>query len=231
MKNKTVSIAVTADEYISAVLCTPDIGNENSTTALAFAHGMSNDMNHPSIKGVAEGLAEIGFITLRFNFPYKEKGKQSADPDHKLIRTWQSVMGFLGSQTHHPVNTMVAVGKSLGARIASLAVAEGAIKPDHLIFLGYPLHAPGRTEQLRDAHLYSISCPMLFFEGTRDPFCKLDLLDGVLKKIQTCHELEIIQGGDHGFSLPKSDLRKEKDVHRQIVEKCRGWLQNTSHFK
>ena len=74
MKIETVSIPVNPDESVSGILAAPDTLNHNSSTALVFAHGMANDMNHPSIVGVAEGLAKLGFFTLRFNFPYREKG-------------------------------------------------------------------------------------------------------------------------------------------------------------
>jgi len=123
------------------------------------------------------------------------------------------------------LETLVAVGKSLGARIASKAVANGDIFPDRLIFLGYPLHAPDKKELLRDAHLHDIKVPMLFFEGTRDPFCDLTLLSAVFEKLTSPRELEIINGGDHSFCLPESDPRTEKDVHDQIVTKCLAWLQ------
>ena len=224
MKIETVSIPVTQDESVSGILAAPDTLNHNSTTGLVFAHGMANDMNHPSISGVAEGLAKLGFITLRFNFPYREKGRKSADPEPRLIKAWQSAMAFLRDKPGAPLKTLVAVGKSLGGRIASMAVASNAITPDRLIFLGYPLHAPGRKEKLKDAHLYGITVPMLFFEGTRDPFCDLGLLQTVFNRLTSPRELEIIENGDHSFNLPKSDPRKNTDVHEQIVKKCQEWL-------
>ncbi|MBI9092557.1 MAG: dienelactone hydrolase family protein [Desulfobacterium sp.] len=226
MKIETVSIPVNPDESVSGILAAPDTLNHNSTTALVFAHGMANDMNHPSIAGVAEGLATLGFITLRFNFPYREKKRKSADPEPKLINAWQSAITFLRERPDHAFDTLVAVGKSLGGRIASKAVASGAITPDRLMFLGYPLHAPGRKEKLQDAHLYNITVPMLFFEGTRDPFCDLALLAGVFDKLTCPRDLEIIENGDHSFNLPKSDPREEAAVHHQVVEKCQAWLQH-----
>ncbi|MCP4116360.1 MAG: hypothetical protein GY737_13315 [Desulfobacteraceae bacterium] len=226
MKIETVSIPVNQDESVSGILAAPDTPNHNSATGLVFAHGMANDMNHPSISGVAEGLAELGYITLRFNFPYREKGKKSADPEHTLIKAWQSAIAFLRDTPGPPLETLVAVGKSLGGRIASIAVANNDITPDRLIFLGYPLHAPGRKEKLKDAHLYGINVPMLFFEGTRDPFCDLGLLQTVFNRLTCPRELEIIENGDHSFNLPKSDPRKDKDVHEQIIKKCREWLRH-----
>ncbi|MFK5951858.1 MAG: dienelactone hydrolase family protein [Desulfobacterium sp.] len=224
MKHKAVTINIPGQGAVSGILAGPDHLNENSSTGIVFAHGMSNDMNHPSLQGVAQGLADLGYITLRFNFFYKEKGRKSADPDHRLIACWKAALDYLLHHSGHGVDTVVAAGKSLGARIASLAAASGEIIPHHIIFLGYPLHAPGRKENLRDAHLPAITVPMLFFEGTRDPFCDLDLLSGVIDRLPAPVELEIIQGGDHGFNLPASDPREPTEVHRQIVEKCHQWL-------
>lgn len=224
MNLETVSIPVNDDESVSGILAAPVTANANTRTGLVFAHGMANDMNHPTIKGVAEGLAAQGFTTLRFNFPYREKGRRSADPEHKLIKAWQSAIDFLADRTDNSLATLVAVGKSLGARIASTAVANGDIHPDRLIFLGYPLHAPGKKDSPRDAHLYGIRTPMLFFEGTRDPFCDLDLLATVLARLTAPRALEIIEEGDHSFSLPKSDPRTDRDVNDQVIKKCVEWL-------
>lgn len=224
MKHKAVTINIPGQGSVSGILAGPDLLDENSSTGIVFAHGMSNDMNHPSLQGVAQGLADLGYITLRFNFPYKEKGRTSADPDHRLIACWQAALDYLVHHSAYEVSTVVAAGKSLGARIASLAAASGEITPHRIIFLGYPLHAPGRKESLRDAHFPAITVPMLFFEGTLDPFCDLDLLSGVIDRLPASVELEIIQGGDHGFNLPASDPREATEVYRQIVEKCHQWL-------
>lgn len=226
MKNENVSIAVSDDDSVSGVVCAPDKSNENSSTGLIFAHGAANDMHHPSIAAVAEGLAEVGYITLRFNFPYREKGRKSPDPEHRLVNAWQRAVDYFRNGAGRECSRIIAVGKSLGGRIAAQAVSEGEIDPDALIFLGYPLHAPGKKDRLRDAHLYKIDVPMLFFEGTRDPFCDLGKLEGVFDKLSCQRELEIIEGGDHSFNLPKSDPRSDMEVHLQVISKCHEWLQS-----
>jgi len=97
MKSEKVKIKVD-DEYVSAVVSTPDTLNANSKTGMIFAHGAGNDMNHPLLVSVSEGLAEQGFITLRFNFPYKEKGIKRPDPQGKLIQTWLCAYDFLKTE-------------------------------------------------------------------------------------------------------------------------------------
>jgi len=94
-----------------------------------------------------------------------------------------------------------------------------------LIFLGYPLHAPGKKDKLKDAHLYHIKVPVLFFAGTRDSLCDLSRLNNVLDKLICQWDLEIIDGGDHSFKLLKSDPRTQKHVQNQILSKCLDWLQ------
>jgi uncharacterized protein len=93
-----------------------------------------------------------------------------------------------------------------------------------LVFLGYPLHPPGRTDKLRAEHLGRIAVPMLFIEGTRDPFCDLDLLRRVLKKLKAPTTLHIIEGGDHSFRVPKALQRSEAQVLEEVVEVAAGWV-------
>ena len=211
-------------DQVSAILTGPDRTSETNRTGLIIAHGAGNDMHNPLIVSVAEGLARTGSITLRFNFPYKEKGKKSPDAQKKLIHTWQCAYEYMQHNQSFPVRRIIAVGKSMGGRVASQMVAEGLMDVAGLIFLGYPLHAPGKKDQLRDAHLYRIRVPMLFFAGTRDPLCDMDKLNTVLDNLPSHHDLEIIDGGNHSFKLPKSCSRSDTDVHRQILEKCVSWL-------
>jgi predicted alpha/beta-hydrolase family hydrolase len=181
-------------------------------------------MNNSLIIAVADGLAAAGYTTLRFNFPYKEKGKKSPDTEATLIRTWQSAVFHLLSNEQFPVDRVVAAGKSMGGRIASQMVADDQMAVEALIFFGYPLHAPGRTDKLRDSHLYKIKKQMLFLAGTRDPLCNMENLQEVLQRLPGQCDLEIVEGGDHSFKLPKSSSRSADSVHRQIVAKCLQWL-------
>ena len=224
MKSEDIKIKVD-DEVVSAVVSVPDTLNANSKTGLIFAHGAGNDMNHPLLVSVSQGLAEKGFITLRFNFPYKEKGIKRPDSQRKLIQTWLCAYNFLNSGYTFESDKIIAVGKSMGGRVASQMVSEGLMDVDGLIFLGYPLHAPGKKDTLRDTHLYHIKVPVLFFAGTRDSLCNLNRLNGVLDKLKCQWDLDIIDGGDHSFNLLKSDPRTQKEVQTQVLHKCLDWLQ------
>ena len=95
---------------------------------------------------------------------------------------------------------------------------------DGLVFLGYPLHPPGKKDKLRDAHLYMLMVPALFFAGTRDSLCDLKLLRPVLDRLETDWDLEVIEGGDHSFNLLKSAGISQQDVYAHILGKMVAWL-------
>lgn len=224
MVNEPTSIEIMGKGNVSAVLSGPDQLSDSNKTGVIIAHGAANDMNNSLIVAVADSLAAAGYSTLRFNFPYKEKGKKSPDTEPTLILTWQGAVTHLLNNERFPVDRVVAAGKSMGGRIASQMVAADQMAVEALIFLGYPLHAPGRTDKLRDSHLYDIKKRMLFFAGTRDPLCNIEKLREVLHRLHGQYDLEIVKGGDHSFKLPKSSSRSSESVHRQIVEKCLQWL-------
>lgn len=225
MINESVVIEVGEAEQVSGIVSAPEAPSAGNGTGVIIAHGAGNDMHNPLIVSFSQGLAEAGYIALRFNFPYKEKGRKTPDSAKKLVQTWQSVYRFLKEDSGHRTDMFVAAGKSMGGRIASQMVAEGLLPADRLVLLGYPLHPPGKKEKLRDAHLYQIKIPMLFFAGTRDPFCDLTLMQNVLDRLTASWELETIEAGDHSFNLPKSALTAQKDVYDRILQKSIDWLE------
>lgn len=219
-----LSIPIGGTESVSGILSVPDNFDHNKTIGVIFAHGAANDMYNPLIRFIAQGMHQAGYLTLQFNFLYKEKGKKSPDPQAKLVQTWQSVYHFLSNHPKFSPQTIVACGKSMGGRVASQMVAEGQLSVSCLIFLGYPLHAPGKKDQLRDAHLYRIHIPMLFFAGTRDALCDLDRLNTVLDRLTAPWDLEIIEGGDHSFQVPKTHPVSQDDTYAQILQAAMSWL-------
>ena len=219
-----LSIPVGDTESVSGILSVPDNFNRHKTIGVLFAHGAANDMYNPLIRFVAQGMHQAGYLTLRFNFLYKEKGKKSPDPQAKLVQTWRSVYYFLSNHPKFSPQTIVACGMSMGGRVASQMVAEGQLSVSRLIFLGYPLHPPGKKDRLRDAHLYQIQMPMLFFAGTRDSLCDLDLLKTVLDRLTAPWDLEVIEGGDHSFRVPKTHPISQDDTHAQILKAAKSWL-------
>ena len=226
MTVKQINIDVPGKGSVSAVLAVPDRNGETEHTGVIIAHGAGNDMHSPLIVAVAGGLADAGHVNLRFNFPYKEHKKKSPDSQATLERTWQSAHYYLINNPHAAVSRIIAAGKSMGGRVAAQMAAAGELDASALVFFGYPLHAPGRTNRLRDAHLYDIKVPMLFFAGTRDPLCNMEKLRKVLSRLKVPVDLETVEGGDHSFRLPKSSSRPSSAVHDQIVNKCIQWIES-----
>jgi uncharacterized protein len=163
---------------------------------LALAHGAGGNMRTSFLDGFAAGVAATGVACLRFNFAYAEVGKRSPDREPALRAVWMAAFERAG-QIGGPV---WAGGKSLGGRIASMMTADGEIEPRGLILVGYPLHPPGKTERLRDAHLDGVRVPMLFLQGTADPFATWDLLAGVVDRLDGA-VLHAVEGGDHSFRV------------------------------
>ena len=222
-----MTISVPAGESVSGVLDVPQGFTAGRTAAVITAHGAGNDMHTPLLVQFNAGLCRAGYLCLRFNFPYKEKGQKAPDPQEKLVRAWQAAFGFVAGHPRYGTPRIVAAGKSMGGRIASQMAADGHISPMALVFLGYPLHPPGKKEQLRDEYLYRIHIPMLFFAGTRDALCDLDLLKPVVGRLKAPAALEVIEGGDHSFVLPKSSKTSEEEVCNQILNRTVAWLKQT----
>ena len=229
MRSLDVTIPVSADDSVSGVLVVPQGSEAGRTAAVIVAHGAGNDMHTPLLVHFSAGLCRAGYLSLRFNFPYKEKGQKAPDPQEKLVRTWQAVFEFVRNHPQYGTPHIVAAGKSMGGRVASQMAADGLMPAKALVFLGYPLHPPGKKELLRDAHLYRINIPMLFFAGTRDALCDLELLKPVVKRLNASTELEVIEGGDHSLVLPKSFKISEQEVYDGILKRTITWLTQTIH--
>jgi predicted alpha/beta-hydrolase family hydrolase len=174
----------------------------------------------------ASGLAERGFDALTFNFVYMEQGRRVPDPKAKLESCYRAVIEAATQHKKLRGNRVVVGGKSMGGRIASQVAAteESADKIAGLVLLGYPLHPPGRPEQLRDAHLKDIRAPMLFVQGARDAFGTPDELRTAIKKHHLRATLYVVEGGDHSLKVPKSVCTPQDEVYAAAMDKIADWL-------
>lgn len=190
-------------------------------TIVALGHGAGGDRKTPFLRRVAEALASAGRGVVLYNFPYTDARRRAPDPPDVLEATARAVgehaRASLGARR------VVLGGKSMGGRIASQAVAKGAAA-DGLLFLGYPLHPPGRPETLRDRHLPAIRVPMLFVQGTRDSFARWDLLEAVIARLGAMATLHRVEEADHSFRVPRRTGRTAPDVEAEIVEASLRWL-------
>ncbi|MBN2332455.1 MAG: dienelactone hydrolase family protein [Deltaproteobacteria bacterium] len=209
---------------VSGIMTLPTAFQPGTGTGIIIAHGAANTMELPLLVAFTRGLAKAGYPSLRFNFPYSDQRKKSPDPQMVLEQTWLAASHFFARSPQYKPAAIVGAGKSMGGRVMAQLMAKKAMRLEKLIFLGYPLHAPGRKEQLRAAHLYEIIVPQLYFAGTRDSLCDLGSMQTVLNKLPAPWKLEIIEGGDHSFHLPKTMGREEAEVFKTIIEKTIRWL-------
>ena len=199
------------------------IAPKGSVATLVLAHGAGAGMDYSFMAGFSRAVAEAGVSTLRFNFPYVERGKRSPDPERVLREAWVAVFDATVRKAGGPV---LAGGKSLGGRIASMCVADG-MAADGLVFLGYPLHPPGKPERIRDEHLYRITVPMLFLQGTKDPFATPALLAKVVRKLGDRATLEPVEGGGHSFKVGGSKA-DDREIGLALAERAAPFLRRVA---
>jgi predicted alpha/beta-hydrolase family hydrolase len=195
-------------------------GPKDAPIDLILAPGAGAGMDHPFMTTVAAALADDGFRVWRFNFLYQERGRKSPDKNQVLEETYKAVVDHVRDRG---ARTLVAGGKSMGGRIASQIAAPGA-PIDGLVFHGYPLHPPGRPDRIRDAHLRDVTIPMLFVEGSRDPFCPLETLEKVRADIGAPNDLVVIDDGDHSFRVRASSGRTTKEALQTVVQATADWI-------
>ena len=182
---------------------------KNPRAFLILAHGSGAGKDHDFMAGYARAVVQEGISVLRFNFPYMDAGKKFPDRAPVALEVWKQVREWVGSNLAGDL-VVFAAGKSFGGRMASMAVAEG-MGARALVFLGYPLHAPKKEDKLRDEHLYPSQVPMLFLEGTRDPFANQAIMARVVSNLNPASELVWFEGGDHSFKVARSGRSVSED--------------------
>lgn len=189
-----------------------------------LAHGAGAGMGHHFLESVSAGLASRGVATLRYQFPYMEAGRGRPDPPSLLESTVRAAVA--GAAGLVPVLPLVAGGKSLGGRMTSGAAAQAPLPGVlGLAFLGFPLHPPGQPGIHRADHLDRVDLPMLFLQGTRDAFARLDLLGDVTRRLGSRATLHAVDGGDHSFGVLKRSGRTPAEVLDELAETLVRWAQ------
>jgi predicted alpha/beta-hydrolase family hydrolase len=216
---RKLRIEVGKSTSVSALLVSPD----NARACFVFAHGAGAGMTHPSMEAVAHGLAVRGIATLRFQFPYMEKGGKRPDPPaiaHAAVRA-----AVAGAARVCPGLPRIAGGKSFGGRMTSQAQAKAPLEGVRgLAFLGFPLHATGKPSDERAAHLADVHIPMLFLQGSADKLAELDLLKPVVAGLGRLATLHVVDGADHSFHVPKRSGRNDRDVTDEVLDAFAAWI-------
>ncbi len=196
---------------------------------LIVAHGAGADQRHRFMVTVASGLAAQDVHVVTFNFLYSERRGRSPDRAPVIEDTWRAVVDAIHDRLHH--GTLVVGGKSMGGRIASQVLADapgtaGWSRVAGLVLLGYPLHPPGKPEAPRTAHLPAIRVPVLLVQGTRDSFGTRAEIEPVFRAMPAAVDFEFVDGGDHGFAVPKSSGRTERDVLDGVIARVASWIRS-----
>jgi uncharacterized protein len=192
-----------------------------SVATLVVAHGAGAGIEHPFLAGFCRAMGEAGIATLRFNFLYLERGRRSPDSERLLREVW--LAAFEDASRRSKDRPVLAGGKSLGGRIASMCVADG-MPAAGLVFLGYPLHPPGKPDRLRAEHLSRIQVPMLFLQGTRDPFARPALLEGVIGALDRA-TLVPVEGGDHSFRV-RGQKADDRAIGAALAGTAAPWVRD-----
>lgn len=214
-----LSIAVDATRRVSGLLVVPP----EARSCYVLAHGAGAGMAHPFMAAVAEGLAERGIATLRYQFPYMEQGSKRPDTPkvaHAAVRA-----ACAEAARAAPGLPLFAGGKSFGGRMTSQAQAAAPLPGVRgLVFLGFPLHPPGKPSDERGKHLFEVTVPMLFLQGTRDELAELALLKALVKQLGARATLKLFQDADHSFHVPARTGRKDADVRTEMLDVLADWI-------
>lgn len=224
MDPEKLTIAINESDSINGLLYSAPKELRSGST-LILGHGAGANQISGFMRLFANGLAERGLDVITFNFLYMEQGRHVPDPKQKLEACYLAVIDAASRHKKLKGNQLAIGGKSMGGRIASQVAAqpEGAKAVDALVFLGYPLHPPGRRDKLRDSHLPEIKAPMLFVQGSRDTFGTPDELRAVFEKHQLSPTLHVVEGGDHSLKVPKSQGPQDQ-VYASVMDTIANWL-------
>ena len=218
-------IEVAPNQEVTALVYTagnPDLAG----VTVILGHGAGADQSSDFMTRFATGLAARGINVVTFNFLYTEQGRRVPDANKALEVCFRAVIQAV-QQKKIGHDTLVIGGKSMGGRIASQIAAADVPDVDGLVFLGYPLHPPGKVDQLRAKHLPDITVPMLFVQGSRDPFGSPEELRPIVKELKAPADLYVVEGGDHSFKVLKRAGVTQEDAYKAVLDRIELWLRQS----
>jgi uncharacterized protein len=217
-----VSIAVDDTQRVGGLLLVP----RAPRACYVMAHGAGAGMAHPFMADIANECAERGIATLRYQFPYMERGSKRPDTPkvaHACVRAAVAEASRLV-----PELALFAGGKSFGGRMTSQAQAISPLSGVRgLAFIGFPLHPAGKPSDERGAHLFDVTVPMLFIQGTRDELADLRLLQSLVGRLGTASTLLPIEDADHSFHVPARTGRGDSDIRGDLANALATWIDMT----
>jgi len=217
---RPVTISIDDAQRVSGLLQSP----AGARACYVLAHGAGAGMAHPFMASVAQGLAERGVATLRYQFPYMERG--SKRPDAPKLAQAAVRAAVAEASRLAPGLPLFAGGKSFGGRMTSLAQAASPLAGVRgIAFLGFPLHRAGRPSGERGEHLFEVRIPMLFMQGTRDELAHPELLRPLVERLGERATFKVFADADHSFHVPVRSGRKDADVRAEMLDSLAGWIE------
>lgn len=214
-----LTIDIDDAQRVSGLLQAP----KDARACYVLAHGAGAGMAHPFMAAMANGLAERGIATLRYQFPYMERGSKRPDAPALAHATVRAAVAQASRLL--PGLALVAGGKSFGGRMTSQAQAASPLPGvGALVFLGFPLHPTGRPSDERAKHLFDVRIPMLFLQGTRDELADLKLLQALAEQLGPRATLKLFEDADHSFHVPARTGRKDAEVRSELLDTLVGWI-------
>jgi len=225
-KPEEFRLDVTPSEHVTALAYRAAHRDRPSVT-LILAHGAGANQTSSFMVRFATALASRGIDTVTFNFVYSQERRRVPDRNDKLESCYHTVIDAACTGKFNKDagrRKLVIGGKSMGGRIASQVAAAGHHGIAGLVFLGYPLHPPGRPDKLRSKHLPDIRAPMLFVQGSRDAFGTPDELRPILGELKAAADLCVVENGDHSFKVPKRSTMSQDQVYDFVLDEIVRWL-------
>jgi predicted alpha/beta-hydrolase family hydrolase len=219
-RSQAVTISVDESRRVSGLLQEP----REAVACYVLAHGAGAGMAHPFMAEMANGLVGRRIATLRYQFPYMEQGAKRPDGAKLAQATVRAAV--IEASRLLPGLPMVAGGKSFGGRMTSQAQAEIPLPGVRgLVFLGFPLHPPGRPSDERAEHLFEVEIPMLFLQGNRDALADTHLMQQLVERLGPPATLKLFEDADHSFHAPARTGRKDADIKSEMLDAFSGWLE------
>jgi predicted alpha/beta-hydrolase family hydrolase len=216
-----VTIGTDDAHRVSGLLLVPP----QARACYVLAHGAGAGMTHPFMAAVASELGTRGIATLRYQFPYMERGAKRPDPPrvaHAAVRGAVAEAARLV-----PELPLIAGGKSFGGRMTSQTQALSPLpRVRGLAFLGFPLHPAGRPADDRGSHLFEVHAPMLFLQGARDELADQELLGRLIERLRTRATLRLFPDANHSFHVPARTGRKDADVRSEMLDALAAWIES-----
>jgi predicted alpha/beta-hydrolase family hydrolase len=213
-----IAVAVDGDVSVSGLAQSP----QRARCCYVLAHGAGAGMTHPFMATVAAGLAERGIATLRYQFPYMERGGKRPDPPKLAHATVRAAVAAAAGRW--PKLPLMAGGKSFGGRMTSQAQAAAPLPGVRgLVFFGFPLHPPKQPSHERGKHLFDVQIPMLFLQGTRDALAALDLLEPLCRELGERATLRLFEHADHSFHVPARSGRTDAQIMSKMLDAFADW--------